>query len=90
MCVHNLIVHAADGLRADKFFEDATRAPFLHDIIRTRGAWGVSHTQVPTESRPGHVAMIGGFYEDVSSVTKGTVVCALGTVNVVSSNACSL
>ncbi|XP_005803379.2 GPI ethanolamine phosphate transferase 1 [Xiphophorus maculatus] len=70
-----LVLVVADGLRADSLFmllpNNSSRTPFLRTIIEETGTWGVSHTRVPTESRPGHVALIAGFYEDVSAVAKG-------------------
>ncbi|XP_036058853.1 GPI ethanolamine phosphate transferase 1 isoform X1 [Onychomys torridus] len=70
-----LVLFVADGLRTDALYEvdedGNSRAPFIRNVIMHEGSWGISHTRVPTESRPGHVALIAGFYEDVSAVAKG-------------------
>ncbi|XP_060561054.1 GPI ethanolamine phosphate transferase 1-like [Ruditapes philippinarum] len=69
-----LVFIVADGLRADKIMElmpnGKSPAPFLRNIIQTKGGWGVSHAAVPTATRPGHVALTAGFYEDPTSVAK--------------------
>ena len=72
--IKDTIIKLGDGLRADLLFTptafqdvlagserplDDVVAPYLRSVVETRGAFGISHTRVPTESRPGHVAIIG-------------------------------
>ncbi|XP_068626313.1 GPI ethanolamine phosphate transferase 1 [Battus philenor] len=67
---NRLVLFVVDGLRAESFLNYSTM-PYLRSIANSHGRWGISSTRVPTESRPGHVAIIAGFYEDPSAVIKG-------------------
>ncbi|XP_013103953.2 GPI ethanolamine phosphate transferase 1 [Stomoxys calcitrans] len=69
-----LVLFVTDGLRAESFFHNQCQhIPHLKQLILKvdNGLVGVSHTRVPTESRPGHIALIAGLYEDPSAVTRG-------------------
>ncbi|XP_037902929.1 GPI ethanolamine phosphate transferase 1 [Hermetia illucens] len=67
-----LVLFVTDGLRAESFFDEGCKhVPQIRDIFMEEGMVGVSHTRVPTESRPGHIALIAGLYEDPTAVTKG-------------------
>lgn len=67
---NRLVLFVIDGLRAESFVNHTTM-PYLRSIAKEHGRSGISNTRVPTESRPGHVALIAGFYEDPSAITKG-------------------
>nr|CAD2172329.1 unnamed protein product [Meloidogyne enterolobii] len=67
-----IVFFSADGLRASSFFDNPDVSPYIHSLIDgSKAVWGISESHVPTESRPGHVALFAGFYEDVSAVTRG-------------------
>lgn len=69
-----LVLFVADGLRAEAVFGNKNkedRIPFLTNILNNVGCSATVHTRVPTESRPGHVAMLAGIYEDPSALFKG-------------------
>lgn len=56
-----LVLFVADGLRAESFYRNGcNRTKFLQSVILNQATQGYSHTRIPTESRPGHVALIAG------------------------------
>ncbi|CAK9808629.1 GPI ethanolamine phosphate transferase 1 [Anthophora plagiata] len=64
-----LVLFVADGLRFRTFIK--TTPTFLKHVMTNKGVWGISHTRMPTESRPGIVAICAGLYEDPSAIFKG-------------------
>ena len=69
---NRVVIIALDGVRADVFFETIGNglAPFLKDVIENRGVYGVSHTKVPTETKPNFIAMFSGHFSDASLALK--------------------
>jgi GPI ethanolamine phosphate transferase 1 len=68
-----VVLIVSDGLNANSFFNPKNEEDnYLLNLIKNKNAkWGISHTRVPTESRPCHLAMLGGFYEDMSNIFTG-------------------
>uniref|UniRef100_A0A2M4BCR0 GPI ethanolamine phosphate transferase 1 n=1 Tax=Anopheles marajoara TaxID=58244 RepID=A0A2M4BCR0_9DIPT len=67
-----LVLFFGDGLRAESFLKhNLSRTKYLRKILLTSGVFGISNTRVPTESRPGHAALLAGVHEDPSAVFKG-------------------
>ena len=67
---NRVVLLILDGVRADTFFECISKSPFLRNIITKKGAYGVSHTKVPTETKPGFTAICSGHFEDASLALK--------------------
>ncbi|XP_065165010.1 GPI ethanolamine phosphate transferase 1 isoform X3 [Atheta coriaria] len=69
-----LVVFIADGMRAEAIYpmQNWDRVKYLSELRLNKScSWGIVHTGVPTESRPGHVAIFGGLMEDPSALFTG-------------------
>uniref|UniRef100_A0A182JZE9 GPI ethanolamine phosphate transferase 1 n=1 Tax=Anopheles christyi TaxID=43041 RepID=A0A182JZE9_9DIPT len=67
-----LVLFVGDGLRAESFLRyDLNRTNYLRNTLLSEGVFAISSTRVPTESRPGHAALLAGVYEDPSAVFRG-------------------
>ena len=71
-----IVIVSIDGMKHSTFMESnddssTYRSQHVLDRVCENGFFGKSITQLPTESRPGHVAIFAGMGEDVSNVAAG-------------------
>ncbi|KAH8346271.1 hypothetical protein KR067_007691 [Drosophila pandora] len=65
-----LVLFLVEGLRAETFFgSNFQQLPHLKELLSHHGLVGVSRTTIPTLTRTGKVALLGGFYDVPSLVT---------------------
>ena len=60
-----LVLFAVNGLTADDVYslDNITNAPFLRQIIKTQGRWGVAYSQF-SRSGDSHIIPLSGIYKD--------------------------
>jgi phosphatidylinositol glycan class N len=63
-----LVFFVSDGLKADTLFDEEVDTPFLRSVLEEQGAFGLSYAHLPTETRPCHVSLLAGIYEDNSAI----------------------
>lgn len=64
-----LVVFLSDGLRADYAFSTKPPlTPYLQGVAKKEGVCGISVAKAPTESRPCHLAIFGGFNEEMPAL----------------------
>ncbi|KAH8420834.1 hypothetical protein KR222_006210, partial [Zaprionus bogoriensis] len=60
-----LVVFIIDGFRAESFFQkNCSSLPSIQSILKDQGLAGIARACAPTQSRPGHIAIFGGFNEN--------------------------
>ncbi|TDG46975.1 hypothetical protein AWZ03_006679 [Drosophila navojoa] len=66
-----LVVFLIDGLRAESLYRNKWNVlPNLKHLFMDHGLIGISHGSAPTESRPGHISIFGGFQEDAAAALR--------------------
>jgi hypothetical protein len=69
-----VVLYMVDGLSLGTLMHGMTgeggniNAPFARSVLLDKGSFGLVQVRAPTESVPGHLATLGGFFEEPQSV----------------------